>query len=132
MLYRNYVISYDTRNRTAHWVFEHLTRESVRRNDEVDRTKSDFQEDTSIHPYFRSKNTDYKVNLKNRVPDLIMDRCPCVKVIDFGCKVLLDGNFGIAQSFMENVCSKSEWPKSVRSKKFTLKIACTQNSERAK
>ena len=26
----------------------------------MDRTKSEFREDTSIHPYFRSKNTDYK------------------------------------------------------------------------
>ena len=24
-LYRDYVVSYDARNRTAHWVFEHLT-----------------------------------------------------------------------------------------------------------
>ena len=59
--YRNYVISYDTRNRTAHWVFEHLTKDSVRRNDDVDRTKSEFQEDTSIHPFFRSQKSDYKV-----------------------------------------------------------------------
>merc|ERR1712062_713093 len=57
---RNYVISYDTRNRTAHWVFEHLTKDSVRRNDDVDRTKSEFQEDTSIHPFFRSQKSDYK------------------------------------------------------------------------
>ena len=54
------MISYDARNRTAHWVFEHLTAESVRKNDSVDRLKSDFKEDTSIHPYFRSKLADYK------------------------------------------------------------------------
>ena len=59
--FRDYVISYDTRNRTAHWVFEHLTKESVRRNDEVDRTKSTFMEDKSLHPFFRSSNLDYKV-----------------------------------------------------------------------
>ena len=57
---RDYVMSYDSRNRTAHWVFEHLTKESVKRNDQVDRTKSDFKEDTSIHPFFRSTNADYK------------------------------------------------------------------------
>jgi len=57
---KDYVISYDTRNRTAHWVFEHLTKESVRRNDEVDRTKSTFMEDKSLHPFFRSSNLDYK------------------------------------------------------------------------
>ena len=54
-------MSYDRRNRTAHWVFEHLTRESVARNDNVDRAKSSFIEDQSIHPYFRSRNSDYKV-----------------------------------------------------------------------
>ena len=58
---RDYILSYDRRNRTAHWVFEHLTRESVARNDNVDRTKSSFLEDKSIHPYFRSRNSDYKV-----------------------------------------------------------------------
>jgi len=57
---KDYIVSYDTRNRTAHWVFEHLTKESVRRNDEVDRTKSYFNEDPSIHQYFRSSNSDYK------------------------------------------------------------------------
>ena len=57
---RDYVVSYDTRNKTAHWVFEHLTAESVRKNDSVDRLNSDFKEDTSIHPYFRSKLSDYK------------------------------------------------------------------------
>jgi len=58
--HRDYILSYDKRNRTAHWVFEHLTRESVARNEEVDRNKSNFVEDSSIHPYFRSKNSDYK------------------------------------------------------------------------
>ena len=31
-------------------------------NEEVDRNKASFAEDQSIHPYFRSKNSDYKVN----------------------------------------------------------------------
>jgi len=57
---RDYVISYDKRNRTAHWVFEHLTKASVAKNDEVDRTKSTFVEDEAVHPFFRSQNTDYK------------------------------------------------------------------------
>ena len=64
--FRDYIVSYDTRNRTAHWVFEHLTKESVRRNDEVDRTKSYFNEDPSIHQYFRSSNSDYKVINENQ------------------------------------------------------------------
>ena len=58
---RDYVLSYDTRNRTAHWVFEHLTKESLNKNGSVDRGKSDFIEDQSVHPYFRSQNSDYKV-----------------------------------------------------------------------
>ena len=56
----DYVLSYDKRNRTAHWVIEHLTAESVAFNDKVDRSKCDFVEDKSIHPYFRSSNADYK------------------------------------------------------------------------
>ena len=58
---RDYVLSYDTRNRTANWVFEHLTKESLNKNESVDRGKSDFIEDQSVHPYFRSQNSDYKV-----------------------------------------------------------------------
>ncbi|XP_058058287.1 endonuclease G, mitochondrial [Anopheles bellator] len=56
----DYVLSYDRRTRVAHWVFEHLTPDSVKPNDAVDRAKSDFKADDSIHPFFRSLNTDYK------------------------------------------------------------------------
>ncbi|VEN40177.1 unnamed protein product [Callosobruchus maculatus] len=56
----DFVLSYDRRNRVAHWVFEHLTAEKVKRNDNVDRTKCDFKPDESIHPFFRSLNSDYK------------------------------------------------------------------------
>lgn len=56
----DFVLSYDRRNRVAHWVFEHLTEESVRKNDAVDRAKCDFIPDESIHKYFRSENSDYK------------------------------------------------------------------------
>ena len=52
---RDYVISYDRRTRAAHWVFEHLTRDSVKRSEGVDRTKSEFREDNSIHRYFRAQ-----------------------------------------------------------------------------
>lgn len=51
----NYVLAYDKRNRVAHWVFEHLTAQSVQRNSAVDRSKCEFTEDTSIHEYFRLK-----------------------------------------------------------------------------
>lgn len=51
--YDNFVLSYDRRNRVAHWVFEHLTKERLKNNGCVDRSKCDFKPDTSIHPYFR-------------------------------------------------------------------------------
>ncbi|KAK5650180.1 hypothetical protein RI129_001209 [Pyrocoelia pectoralis] len=56
----DYVLSYDRRTRVAHWVFEHLTKENIKFNESVDRSKCEFQPDESIHPYFRSENTDYK------------------------------------------------------------------------
>ncbi|KAL7286042.1 hypothetical protein TKK_0019651 [Trichogramma kaykai] len=56
----DFVLSYDRRNRVAHWVFEHLTKERLSYNDKVDRSKCEFTADQSIHPFFRSENTDYK------------------------------------------------------------------------
>lgn len=56
----DYVLSYDRKTRTAHWVFEHLTSEHVKHNNEVDRSKCDFKPDESIHPFFRADNSDYK------------------------------------------------------------------------
>jgi len=58
--HQDYVMSYDRRNKVPHWVFEHLTRDNVHKTEGVDRAKCDFVEDKSIHPYFRSLNTDYK------------------------------------------------------------------------
>lgn len=49
----DYVLSYDRRNRVPHWVFEHLTKESLIYNESVDRSKCEFTEDASMHPYFR-------------------------------------------------------------------------------
>lgn len=51
--YSDYVLSYDRRNRVAHWVFEHLTLDGVKVNPTVDRSKCDFKPDESIHPFFR-------------------------------------------------------------------------------
>jgi len=56
----DYVLSYDRKNRIPHWVFEHLTRASVKFNPGVDRSKCEFYEDLSVHPFFRSTNRDYK------------------------------------------------------------------------
>jgi len=58
--HRDYIVSYDRRNRIPHWVFEHLTRESCQKAEGVDRVNSEFTVDSSIHPYFQSNNSDYK------------------------------------------------------------------------
>lgn len=58
--YSDFVLSYDRRTKVPHWVFEHLTPVSVTKSQDVDRAKCDFQEDVSLHPYFRSANHDYK------------------------------------------------------------------------
>ncbi|XP_023332241.1 nuclease C1 isoform X2 [Eurytemora carolleeae] len=56
----DYVLSYDRRNRVPHWVFEHLTKDSIQKSEGVERSNSEFKEDTSIHEFFRAKNSDYK------------------------------------------------------------------------
>ncbi|XP_043683557.1 endonuclease G, mitochondrial [Vespula pensylvanica] len=58
--YEDFILSYDRRNRVAHWVFEHLNKERLQYNENVNRSKCEFTPDTSIHPYFRSDNSDYK------------------------------------------------------------------------
>ncbi|XP_041972021.1 endonuclease G, mitochondrial [Aricia agestis] len=58
--YDDFVLSYDRRTRVPHWVFEHITKDHVKKNDEIDRSKCDFAADESIHPFFRSQNSDYK------------------------------------------------------------------------
>lgn len=49
----DFVLSYDRRNRVAHWVFEHITADRIKHNDAVDRAKCDFKPDESVHPFFR-------------------------------------------------------------------------------
>lgn len=51
--FEDYVLSYDRRNRVAHWVFEHLTKEKIHVKNNVDRSKCEFVIDKSIHPFFR-------------------------------------------------------------------------------
>jgi endonuclease G, mitochondrial len=58
---KDFIISYDRRNRVAHWVIEHLTKDTIAYNPDVDRSKCIFKPDISIHPYFQSQNEDYKV-----------------------------------------------------------------------
>ncbi|CAL1272932.1 unnamed protein product [Larinioides sclopetarius] len=57
---KSFVLSYDRRNRVPHWVFEHLTPEHVAYDENINRSKSEFFEDDSLHAYFRSTNADYK------------------------------------------------------------------------
>lgn len=54
----SYVLSYDPRNRTAHWVIEQLNIPNL--TGESDRKCSEFKEDDSVHVYHRSTNWDYK------------------------------------------------------------------------
>lgn len=49
----DFVLSYDRRNRVAHWVFEHLSKETIKYNEGVERSTCQFKPDESIHPYFR-------------------------------------------------------------------------------
>ncbi|XP_046419349.1 endonuclease G, mitochondrial [Neodiprion pinetum] len=58
--YDDFVLSYDRRNRIAHWVFEHLSKDNVKSNGDVDRSQCEFKPDKTIHPFFRSDNKDYK------------------------------------------------------------------------
>ncbi|KAL3991125.1 DNA/RNA non-specific endonuclease family protein [Acanthocheilonema viteae] len=58
--FEDYILSYDRRNRIAHWVVEHLSSDRLVYNSSVDRVKCHFYEDPSIHPYFKSTNDDYK------------------------------------------------------------------------
>lgn len=58
--FKNFIVSYDRRNRVAHWVFEHLTADSIKEKDGVDRSKCVFKPDEAIHPLFRADNTDYR------------------------------------------------------------------------
>lgn len=58
-VYDDFVLSYDRRNRNAHWVFEHLTPDKLNLKD-VDRSKSQFFSDPVVHEKFRSDLSDYK------------------------------------------------------------------------
>lgn len=57
----DYVLSYDRRTRIAHWVFEHLTRDTIKYGEGVDRSKCDFKADESIHKYFRYKIQQFNI-----------------------------------------------------------------------
>jgi len=62
-----FIVCYDRRARTAHWVAEHLTKPlpgtTIALNEAgepvVDRGNSDFQADLSVPGMFRARNSDY-------------------------------------------------------------------------
>ena len=56
---QRYVSSYDRRNRVPHWVGEHVTADSLKVGENVDRDKSSFKEDTDIPEIFRALLADY-------------------------------------------------------------------------
>ncbi|CAG8511573.1 5277_t:CDS:2 [Acaulospora colombiana] len=54
-----YFASYNRRLRHPDWVLEHITKESLKRGEDVDRSKSPFREDLAIPEMFRAKVLDY-------------------------------------------------------------------------
>ncbi|XP_014241368.1 nuclease C1-like [Cimex lectularius] len=58
-VFDDFMLVYDTRNRIPFLTFEHLTKDNIKRVGEVTRQRSEFTEDSEIHEYFRSKNSDY-------------------------------------------------------------------------
>ncbi|KAI9308388.1 hypothetical protein BJ944DRAFT_254571 [Cunninghamella echinulata] len=55
----SYVISYNRRDRVASWTGEHLTADSLKTGDGVDRDHSKFKEDPDVPSLFRSTLADY-------------------------------------------------------------------------
>lgn len=56
---QGFVSCYDRATRNPYWVLEHLTRDSIRRADGVDRKKLVFKEDEQIPLKFRARLRDY-------------------------------------------------------------------------
>ncbi|KAM8719931.1 hypothetical protein ACLKA7_006051 [Drosophila subpalustris] len=63
-IYRNFVLSYDRRNRIAHWVCEHLDGncliENEEANVELNVNPPEFSDDSSIPLMFRASPRDYR------------------------------------------------------------------------
>ncbi|XP_017097675.2 endonuclease G, mitochondrial [Drosophila bipectinata] len=58
-LYSDFVLSYDRRNRVAHWVCEHLEIDQLR-TDRISRRNRTYQPDMRVPSNFRSELTDYR------------------------------------------------------------------------
>ncbi|CAL2029707.1 CBN-CPS-6 protein [Caenorhabditis brenneri] len=60
--YEDFVLSYDYKTKTAHWVCEHLTPERLKHAEGVDRKLCEFKPDVTFPQKFLSQNTDYKAS----------------------------------------------------------------------
>ncbi|XP_076454559.1 endonuclease G, mitochondrial-like [Babylonia areolata] len=58
--FEDHVVAYDRRNKTPYWVFEHIKGENCNEVEGIARENCKFEEDESVHPFFRAKNSDYK------------------------------------------------------------------------
>ena len=56
----NWMLIFDDLISFPEQVFEHLTEDSCRRGEGVERKKCDFKCDPSVHPFFQSSDSDYK------------------------------------------------------------------------
>ncbi|EDW75823.1 uncharacterized protein Dwil_GK14992 [Drosophila willistoni] len=65
-LYSDFVLSYDRRNRVAHWVCEHLQKKDLSTTTHVGRAHASFQPDLSVPSNFRSSLADYRRSGFNR------------------------------------------------------------------
>ncbi|GEQ67541.1 hypothetical protein JCM33374_g1206 [Metschnikowia sp. JCM 33374] len=54
-----FITCYDRAKRNPYWVLEHITKDSIKRSDGVDRKKSVFQEDESVPVKFRARLRDF-------------------------------------------------------------------------
>ncbi|XP_067626195.1 endonuclease G, mitochondrial-like isoform X2 [Eurosta solidaginis] len=60
-VYSDFILSYDRRNRVAHWVYEHLHASCLKPNgSRVRRQEEQYQPDMNVPSNFRSDLTDYK------------------------------------------------------------------------
>lgn len=64
-LFGKYILSYDRRFKVPLWVMEHLKPNMFLPNTSIDRDLN-FREDSSLHPYFRSKNKDYRSTIYDK------------------------------------------------------------------
>ena len=57
---QDYVVAYDTKNRTAFWSAEHISKAIFAKSGSRDRRNSKFQEDERLPAVFRAKMADYQ------------------------------------------------------------------------